>query len=197
MNEFWDSRYSEKGYAYGTEPNEFFRQELGRLSKGKILFPAEGEGRNAVYAARKGFDVYAFDFSNEGKKKALNLANQYGVDIRYQVDTFDSALFPDEYFDVIVLVFAHMPPHKRQQWHRKVAGLLKPGGTLILEGFSKDQLQFGSGGPPTIEMLFSTDELRKDFTDLQVVSLDKKIVQLNEGPYHQGDASVIRGVFRK
>lgn len=197
MNEFWDSRYSEKGYAYGTEPNEFFRQELGRLSKGKILFPAEGEGRNAVYAARKGFDVYAFDFSNEGKKKALNLANQYGVDIRYQVDTFDSALFPDEYFDVIVLVFAHMPPHKRQQWHRKVAGFLKPGGTLILEGFSKDQLQFGSGGPPTIEMLFSTDELRKDFTDLQVVSLDKKIVQLNEGPYHQGDASVIRGVFRK
>jgi len=90
-----------------------------------------------------------------------------------------------------------MPPHKRQQWHRKVAGFLKPGGTLILEGFSKDQLQFGSGGPPTIEMLFSTDELRKDFTDLQVVSLDKKIVQLNEGPYHQGDASVIRGVFRK
>ncbi len=167
------------------------------MPQGRVLFPAEGEGRNAVYAARKGFNVHAFDFSREGQKKALALAVGSGVTIDYRVTTYEEADYPAAWFDAVVLVFAHMPPGKRRQWHRKLAGFLAPGGTLVIEGFSKEQLGYPSGGPRDIEMLYSEEELLLDFEELEVVELEKKVIQLEEGLYHKGPASVIRGQFRK
>ncbi len=197
MNQFREQRYGEEGYAYGTMPNAFFSQQLERLEKGRILFPAEGEGRNAVYAARKGFESYAFDFSLAGRKKALALAERYNVRIDYRVDQYENVVYPNEFFDAIVLVFAHMPAKKRQQWHRRLATFLRQDGLLIIEGFSKDQLNYRSGGPPVLDMLFSEEELQNDFAGLQLLGLEKRVTILEEGPYHKGEASVISGVFQK
>lgn len=197
MSNFWDERYNTEEYVYGEAPNEFLRKKLTHLKPGKILFPAEGEGRNAVYAAELGWNVTAFDLSVEGKNKALNLASKKGVTISYEILSFEDANFESEFFDCICLVFAHMPSAVRCTMHKKLISFLKPGGLLILEAFSKKQLGKTSGGPSNLDLLFSEQELRKDFSEMNELMFEETESVLNEGPFHQGTASVIRVVGRK
>ena len=188
----WDQKYSDQEYVYGTSPNEFFKLELDKLKPGIILFPAEGEGRNAVYAAENGWDVWAFDQSNEGKKKAENLALQRNVKIDYQVYDLETPDYPEGNFDAIALVFVHSPEQKRQAIHRNLLRFLKPGGKLILVGFSKEQLRYTSGGPKELSWLFSIDELEDDFANLNIVSIVQLETMIEEGDHHKGKASVIQ-----
>jgi len=197
MNDFWNKRFATKEYAYGEAPNNFVVEELEKLKSGKILFPAEGEGRNAVYAATQGWHVTAFDPSIEGKKKADFLAAKHKVEIDYQLAGYENVEFANESFDCIVLVFAHMPPTKRCEYHRKISSFLKPGGVLIHEGFSKDQIDRKTGGPQNIDMLFSQEELHNDFSEFTKLSIVETETTLDEGPYHQGMASVIRVLGKK
>lgn len=197
MNEFWNKRYAAKEYAYGLEPSKFFKEQIQNVKPGKILFPAEGEGRNAVFAAKLGFDVVAFDPSVEGRTKALQLADQLQVNIDYQIESYDSILLEENSFDWLVLISAHMPQHLRKKYHQKLLKFLKPGGTLILEGFSKEQIERNTGGPKDISMLFSKDELMTDFDLLSNMEISIKEVNLNEGLYHQGIASVIQLIGKK
>ena len=192
MTDFWNERYATEEYAYGTEPNLFFKDNLEQLVPGKILFPAEGEGRNAVFAAKLGWQVSAFDPSTEGKRKAEKLALENGISINYQIDNYESMSFPANYFDCIVLIFAHMHPLKRNEYHQKLMSFLKPGGILILEGFSKKQISRNSGGPRDVDMLFSREELQYDFGSFSELTITETDYCLNEGPFHQGMASVIR-----
>ena len=197
MTNFWDERFGNKEYAYGVNPNDFFKGQIDFLIPGKALFPAEGEGRNAVYAAQLGWEVTAFDPSIEGKRKAEMLAQKQNVSINYFIDSYEFVSFPKETFDCIVLIFAHMHPLKRKEYHQKLTSFLKPKGMLILEGFSKKQIQNDTGGPKDIEMLFSKDELQSDFSSLSQINIEERDVLLNEGPFHQGNASVIRVLATK
>ncbi len=197
MNEFWNNRYASKEYAYGIEPNQFFKEQIKKINPGNILLPAEGEGRNAVFAATLGFEVIAFDPSIEGKTKALQLAVQHNVKIDYRIGSYESILLKENFFDAIVLIFAHMPATLRKKYHQKMLKFLKPGGTILLEGFSKEQINKDTGGPKDITMLFSEDELRGDFDSLSEMKFNKTEVDLNEGLYHQGIASVIQLVGKK
>jgi len=197
MKDFWNKRYSEINYAYGKEPNQFFKEGILNSTGGKILFPAEGEGRNAVYAAKNGWDSYAFDISEEGKQKADALANENDVSIKYIVSDFKDVNYPDGYFDCIVLVFAHVPANMRNDFHEKMIRLLKDGGRILLEGFSKEQLSKSTGGPKNETMLFSKDMLLDDFSGLSSFEVEEKEVDLNEGPYHKGLASVIQLIGTK
>ncbi len=192
MKEFWNQRYSAPEYAYGDQPNEFFREQLAGLSPGKILFPLEGEGRNAVHAAMMGWTVEAFDQSEEGRKKAFRLAEKQQVTINYQIGLMEDMLYPEGHFDAVALIFAHFSPEVRTRYHHKVVSWIKPGGTLILEGFGKDQIRFVSGGPRDPAMLFSKEELEHDFSGLAVQLLTEKEVILDEGLFHQGPAAVIQ-----
>lgn len=192
MNNFWDERFGKEEYAYGTEPNQFFKIQIEKLKPGKILFPAEGEGRNAVFAATLGWNVTAFDPSIEGKSKADQLARKNNVSIQYFIDNYELVDFPLESYDCIVLVFAHMNPAKREEYHKKLMSFLKPGGVLILEGFSKNQIKKNTGGPRDIGMLFSEQELKSDFSSFSKIEITETDAVLNEGPFHQGTASVIR-----
>lgn len=197
MNEFWNERYASKQFAYGIEPNQFFKEKIKLLKPGKVLFPAEGEGRNAVFAASLGFEVTAFDPSIEGKKKARQLAAQHQVTIEYRIESYEGVVFDENSFDVLVLIFAHMPAVLRKKYHQKLISFLKPGGTLILQGFSKKQIENNTGGPKDVSMLFSQEELRSDFGSLSQINMETKEVTLNEGPYHHGMASVIQLTGKK
>lgn len=192
MNDFWNERYSTTEYAYGEAPNDFLRQELPKLEPGKILFPAEGEGRNAVFAATLGWDVTAFDPSIEGKRKAELLANKHNVSIDYHIAGYKNVNFEENYFDCICLTYAHMPGNVRKKVHQKLASFLKPGGSLILEGFSKEQINTDTGGPKDISFLFDENELKSDFSNFSILNTRKSEVFLNEGLYHRGLASIIR-----
>ena len=197
MKEFWDERFGAEEYAYGIEPNAFFKEQIDRLPAGRLLLPAEGEGRNAVYAARLGWEVTAFDQSIEGRKKALQLAQRSGLSIEYQKAAWEEADLTEGDFDAVGLVFAHMPPDQRTAFHRRLLRCLIPGGWVILEGFAEAQLGYSSGGPKNLPMLFSREKLLFDFESLEELELFEAEVNLDEGPYHQGPAAVIRLTGRK
>ena len=188
----WDKRYATKDYAYGKEPNAFFTTQLDKKVPGKILFPGEGEGRNAVYAARKSWKVDAFDQSAVGQSKALAFASELDVKINYKVCLLEDFPFKENHYDAVALLFFHADPASRKLLHRKVCESLKPGGSLILEAFHKEQIDKDTGGPKALEMLFDEQILISDFTLLETLLLEKQEVLLNEGPFHQGMASVIR-----
>lgn len=188
----WDQRYAAEEYVYGTSPNQFFSKELDKLETGKLLLPAEGEGRNAVYAASMGWNVTAFDTSFEGRKKALRLATQRGVQIHYQLAGYNNVLLPEGHFDCVAMVYAHAAASDRTQRHRRMLSFLKEGGTFILEAFSKEQIQNQTGGPKNIDMLFSEEELMLDFQELTNLKIWKEEIDLQEGPFHSGKANVIR-----
>jgi SAM-dependent methyltransferase len=197
MIEFWNKRYAETEFAYGTKPNRFFKEQILNCEPGRILFPGEGEGRNAVYAAQLGFEAVAFDPSVEGINKAKKLADKFNVTIDYRNESYDSIQLQNKSFDYLVLIFAHMPATLRPVYHRKMIEFLKPGGKLILQGFSKEQITRSSGGPKDLSMLFSIDELKSDFNMLSDIIIEKKEEILNEGPFHQGPASVIEIIGKK
>lgn len=195
--ENWDQRYASEEFVYGKLPNVFFKEQLDLISPGRLLLPAEGEGRNAVYAAGLGWEVWAFDQSRAGRDKALKLAHEKNVKINYSVSDIEQTEYPENHFDAMGLIFFHTPESKRRIIHEKLAGYLKKGGTLILEGFSKNQLGKSSGGPADLSMLFSPEDLRKDFGQLEILSLGELEKVYEEGSFHQGLASVVRLVARK
>jgi len=197
MKNFWDQRYAEITYAYGKEPNVFFRQELDKMPAGCILLPAEGEGRNAVYAASQGWQVDAFDYSVSGQKKANQLAHEKNVSLNYLLSDIYTFDWPRDTYDAVGLFFVHLLPEARLFLHQKVMETLKPGGTLLLQGFSKEQLPLSTGGPKNPDMLFSTTLLEKDFLAYSLQLLVQESVILTEGPYHNGKAEVVKMVLKK
>lgn len=198
MQGFWDDRYAQEAYVYGKQPNVFFQQQLVTLNtSGRALFPAEGEGRNAVYAAEKGWTVDAFDFSATAQKKALDLAEMRNVTITYTVSTIEDFAFGSEHYDLIGLFFVHVPPPVRRLLHRKVSKALTPGGYVLLEAFHPDQLNLQSGGPKKADMLYTADLLQDDFSDLTIQYLEQITDNLSEGDYHRGEARLTRMVAQK
>lgn len=195
--EVWNQRYAAVEYHYGTNPNEFLVQELGKLLPGAILFPAEGEGRNAVYAATLGWNVFAFDQSEKGKDKAMKLALSKGVKIDYSISQLQDWNCGGNQFDAIALIFVHMAQPLRAAVHQKMISSLKPGGVLILEAFNQRQINHNSGGPRDADLLFSEEILKEDFASLQSVFLEERIANLQEGRHHEGPAEVIRFVGKK
>jgi SAM-dependent methyltransferase len=192
----WDQRYDQERYFYGTEPNHLVARVLPDLPRGRALFLAEGEGRNAVYAAGLGFRAVAVDSSFVGRRKALELAARVGVDLEYRLDDVVGGGWTDEPWDLIVLCFVHLPPEDMPGVHGACARALRPGGTLVLNSFSKAQFGRPSGGPPRLEWLHDPDALQLQFPGLELES-EAKEVELAEGLGHRGAAMVIEMVGRK
>ncbi len=192
MKDQWNDRYTSEEFVYGKEPNEFFKEELDKLSPGKLLLPAEGEGRNAVYAAKAGWDVTCFDWSDEGKRKAEKFAAEAGVKINYIVSDVTGFEYGESEYDAVALVYVHLPEEEREVLHSKVVKCLKPGGKLIFTAYDKTQLGKTSGGPKDITLLYSLEQIVEDFIDLEFSVFAKETVELNEGPLHQGLADVIK-----
>lgn len=200
--ERWNDRYRSEEFAYGEQPNNYLKEQLEKSTAGKILFPAEGEGRNAVFAATLGWTVSAFDISDEGKSKALRLAEKNKVTIDYQVGELEALNYDAGQFDVIALIYAHFPADIKSVYHKTLDKYLRKGGFIIFEAFSKTHIDYLAknekvGGPKDIAMLFSIDELASDFSEYEIIELVEKEIELSEGMFHNGQGSVIRFVGRK
>lgn len=198
MKEFWDERYQQKEYVYGVHPNQFLAEQLIKIPHaGDILFPCEGEGRNAVFAATSGWRVDAFDYSESGKVKALQLAQNESVNISYSKSDALHFDFGNAKYDVVAFIFAHFGPDLRSEIHQKAISSLKPGGRIIIEAFNPLQLNNNSGGPKDLSMLYTEEILNLDFKKLDIQILETKVIELDEGLYHRGKADVIRLVAIK
>jgi len=196
--EFWNERYSQHQYVYGEAPNEFLKEQLNLISPGKIFLPAEGEGRNAIYAASIGWQVIACDYSEIAKNKALERAAALGLtSIQYTVEDLSHIVLPADEFDVVALIYVHLPIEVRRHLLQQCMKSLKPGGKIILETFSKDQLNYQSGGPKDMELLYSCQELKNDLMDMEIIRCEELITQLDEGAFHSGSAAVVRLVAVK
>ncbi|MBP7284684.1 MAG: class I SAM-dependent methyltransferase [Leptospiraceae bacterium] len=198
----WNERFSKEEFAYGEEPNNYLKEQLEKLDVGKILFAAEGEGRNAVYAAKLGWTVSAFDISVEGKRKALLLAEKNQVSIDYKVGELQTLDYNLEQFDAIAFIYAHFPAEIKSFYHKTLDKYLHKNGIVIFEAFSKKHIDYISknekvGGPRDIASLFSMDEIKSDFVNYEVIELTEQEIELNEGLFHNGTGSVIRFVGRK
>ena len=189
MYEFWEQRYREEGYAYGEKPNVFLKQVLDTMKPGKILLPAEGEGRNAIYAAINGWDVDAYDFSENAK----DFASEHNVSINNSHSSHSDLDQYQQSYDAIGLIYAHVPNDIRRQFHQQLLSLLKPGGCFIMEAFNTKQLSNTSGGPPDIKMLYELERIRGDFESTCELKIIENVQEpLDEGKYHVGKADFIR-----
>ena len=196
--DFWDSRYAESGYAYGTEPNACLASQKKHLRPGgKALAVADGEGRNGVWLAQHGLDVLSVDASEVGLRKTQELAADRGVAIRTEKVDLIAWQWPEQSFDIVAAIHAHFPPEVPARLHRCMFNALKPGDVLLLEAFTPEQLNYKSGGPPVAEMLYTADMLRIDFAGGEILQTDESIAELAEGKYHRGPAAVVRLVLRR
>ena len=193
----WNQRYSVEEYVYGKSANAFLREHSASLPKGKVLCLAEGEGRNAVYLASLGFEVWAVDASSVGRDKALKLAKEMNVSLNYEVADLAEYDLGNNEWSGIVSIFCHLPPALRESLHRRVVAALKPGGVILLEGYRPDQLGFGTGGPPSEELMMSAQQLQSDFSALSVTHLQELERDVTEGICHTGEGAVVQMVASK
>lgn len=188
----WDERYSEPGFTYGTEPNEFLVSVVDRIPHGTILSLAEGEGRNAVYLASLGYNVTGVDGSDVGLKKAQKLAAESGIFIHTIIADLGEFSIEPEQWDGIIAIFCHLPSAIRIPLFRSAVKGLKPGGVFVLEAFSKEQLAYKSGGPNSLDMLMSLDELKQELAGLDCIHAAQIERNVVEGWGHTGLASVVQ-----
>ncbi len=201
--DFWDKRYLEQGFAYGKLPNRFFQEKLKLISPGKILLPAEGEGRNAMEAYHQGWEVMAFDISDAGVQKALIWALDIGAEFHFEMVDAKKFLENDSsLFDAVAFVFSHFSGLDRVQLHADLADRVKSGGYAIMEVFAKGHEYYNAlnpevGGPKNPEMLFSVEEARVIFSDYELLEISVEEVTLDEGKYHLGLGLVLRVFARR
>jgi SAM-dependent methyltransferase len=200
--QFWDDRYSKEAFAYGEGPNSFLQHQLPSLDPGRILFPAEGEGRNAVYAASLGWEAIAFDISTAGRLKAEMLAQRTGIRLEYHIESATDFNYGVNTFDAVALIYSHFTSEVKVHFHRRIQECLKPGGTIIIEVFSRDNLEYQKvnpyvGGPSDPEMLYSVDEVIEAFKEVDFQYIEQPTIELHEGIYHNGVGSVVRAVGTK
>ena len=193
----WDERYAHDHYHFGTEPNGFLADVSGRLTPGRALCIADGEGRNSVSLAEQGHTVSAMDASVVGMRKANRLAAERGVEIETEVADLTEYEFGVERWDLIVSIFCHLPPDLRRDVHRRAVVGLRPGGAILLEAYTPDQLRYGTGGPPVRDLLMTLEDLREDFAGLDI-EIGREIVRdVVEGSGHRGEAAVVQVLARK
>lgn len=188
----WDERYSEPGYAYGTEPNDFLVSVADRIPDGPVLSLAEGEGRNAVFLAGLGHEVTAVDASSVGLAKADRLAAERGVSITtVHADLADFEIKPGQW-QAIVSIYCHIAPELRSDLHRRCVSGLASGGVFILEAFTPRQLAHGTGGPKDVDLLMEPDDLRRELEGLDVETFQEIERTVSAGKYHGGTAVVLQ-----
>ena len=189
----WDERFSQPGYFYGDEPNDFLRAMADRFTPhSRILSLAEGEGRNAVFLAGRGHHVTAVDASPPGLRKAEALAAERGVAITtIQADLATFSIEPGAW-DGIVAIFCHLPPDIRGKVHRRAIAGLRAGGVFVLEAYTPAQLANDTGGPRVEELLMRLDDLRQELTGLDLVIAQEIERDVHEGRGHTGRSAVVQ-----
>lgn len=193
----WEDRYSQPGFAYGTQPNDFLASVAAQIPEGPVLTLGEGEGRNAVFLAGLGHDVVAVDQSERGLAKARRQAEERGLRIQtQQADLAHYSIQPGQWAG-IVSIFCHLPPSIRVPLHAAIVEGLRPGGVFVLEAYTPLQLTLGTGGPSSSELLLTLENLSNELHGLEFVEAREIQREVREGTYHTGMAAVVQLVARR
>jgi 2-polyprenyl-3-methyl-5-hydroxy-6-metoxy-1,4-benzoquinol methylase len=196
--ERWNQRFAVAEYVFGTAPNAFLAAHAALFKPGqRALCVADGEGRNSVWLAEQGLEVTAFDFSPLALEKARRLAAERGVSVRYELASVENWRWPAGEFDVVVAIFIQfVVPAARRVLFERMSASLRPGGLLLLEGYTPAQLKYGTGGPKQVDQLYTEELLRQAFGALEILELKAYEAELDEGTRHRGMSAVIDLVAR-
>lgn len=191
--DFWNQRYGEEAFAYGKSVNEFLKNNPFPTGS-SIVCLAEGEGRNGVFLAQQGHSVTCIDYSESGIRKTQALAAEKKVTIETICADLNDVVLEPEAWDGIVVIFGHFPEDLRQRVHRQFYSALKTGGKFVLEAYRKEQLSYKTGGPMTVDLLYSAEALRDDFSAFTELEVTETVREVREGAYHFGKAAVVQVV---
>lgn len=200
MQNMWDERFSTPEYLYGKEPNQFLQDSFNKhksLFIEPILMLGDGEGRNGVFLASHNLEVYSLDFSKVALEKAKKLAEEKNTKLQLIFEDVTKFEFVPNYWGSIILIYLHLLEEERTKLYDKIKKSLKPGGIFLLEVFLKEQINYQSGGPKNLDLLYSLEELKTNFKDFEIIVADKLIINLNKGYLHKGEGSVIRFLAQK
>lgn len=189
----WNQRFAEESYFFGTAPNAFLVAQKHRLEAGmSALVVADGEGRNGVWLAQQGLAVTTFDFSEVAVEKAGRLAARAGVALERRICDVSEWDWGARAYDVVVAIFIQFAtPPLRERIFRGVQRALRPGGLLLLQGYTPKQVEYGTGGPPHAENMYTAQLLREAFTALEILHLEEHEEMVSEGPGHHGRSALI------
>lgn len=199
MANMWDERYASEDYLFGTEPNAFLASQRHLLkSDMSCLAVADGEGRNGVWLAGQGLDVLSVDASTVASRKAAKLAQQRGIVLKREVADLLQWEWGESRFDVVAAIFIQFAiPAEREQLFANIKRTLKPGGLLLLQGYTPRQLEYGTGGPPSADNMYTESMLRAAFADMEILHFSEYDGFVREGAGHHGMSALIDLVARK
>lgn len=195
----WDQMFDKDDFVYGTQPSQFMVAQQDWLRAGQTaLAIADGEGRNSVFMAEKGLQVTAMDSSQVGIAKAKKLAENRSVDVDFQhIDLREWDWQADRY-DLVAAVFIQFAgPNFRSEIFAGMVKTLKPGGILLLHGYTPKQVSYGTGGPPVPELMYTQEMLANAFSETEILRLEEYETELQEGEGHSGMSALIDLVARK
>jgi SAM-dependent methyltransferase len=195
----WDERYATSEYIFGRQPNAFLASRRADLpATGQVLALADGEGRNGVWLASLGLDVTAVDSSSVALDKARRLAADKAVAPTFvQADLLSFDLGQDRWDAIVAVFIQFLGSQDRRVLHQRIVRALKPGGVLILQGYTPDQIPLGTGGPPDADRLYTARQLHDEFQGLTVRHERELVVPLDEGKAHAGPSAVVEFVAVK
>lgn len=195
--DFWNEKFANTEYVYGTEPNDFLVSAVTKLKRGATLSLAEGEGRNAVWLAQQGFTVSAIEQSEKGVGKTLRLALQRGVIVMAERGELETFHIQPNSWDLVVSIFAHTPQELRRKLHRQVVAGLKPGGVFVLEAYTPAQIAKNTGGPKDASLMPTAEMLRSELAGLVFDRIEEVEREVVEGSLHTGTAHVVQVVAHR
>lgn len=195
----WNRRYDSPDFLFGTQPNEWLREQAHALPPaGRVLCVADGEGRNSVWLARQGFQVDAFDVADRAVDKARTFAQSEGVSVNFAVADCDAFAWPEAAYEGVAAIFVQFAdPPMRARLFERIVRSLKPGGALILQGYTPKQLEYRTGGPPILSHLYTRDLLVSAFADLSIIELREYEAEVREGQGHSGLSALVGLVARR
>ena len=205
QNSIWSKRYSDAGkdYLFGTEPNRFLARHKALLqSGGSAISIEDGEGRNSVWLAGLGLKVTGVEISAVAIEKARHLAAARKAEVEFiQADMLATSFPPTDLqgaFDWVIGIFIQfVGPQGRDRQFEVMKRLTRPGGHILLLGYTPKQLEYGTGGPSAIENLYTEDMLRAAFANWDIEELVEYEDTIAEGTGHLGRSALIGMVARK
>jgi SAM-dependent methyltransferase len=197
--ETWNARFARDDYLFGEKPNAFLRKQAHFLRPGgSVLCVADGEGRNGVWLAEQGHQVTSFDFAPNALAKAKRLAQSRNVSVDQRQGDAYTWPWAAEQYDALVAVFIQfLPPHRRDDAFAGMMSAVKPGGFFLLEGYRPEQVDYGTGGPPRREHMYTREWLRTTFANWEILVLEDYDAVIHEGQAHDGMSALIDLVARR
>jgi SAM-dependent methyltransferase len=197
--DYWNGRFASDSYTFGTRPAAFLVDNAHYIPPGsRVLVPADGEGRNSVFLAELGHHVVATDIAEKGLVKARKLAATRGASVEFKHLDLQGWQWPEAEFDAVAAIFIQFaPPAFRDEIFAGMKRAVRPGGVILLHGYTPKQLDYRTGGPPVIEQLYTEDLLRTAFADCDLVRIEAYERDLDEGEGHRGRSAIIDLIARR